>query len=47
MQLDTLSRVGNALRVTNEFEHDGLHGDLVFRHLYDKALNRGGLESLF
>ncbi len=36
MQLDTLSRVGNShYWVTNEFEHDGLHGDLVFRHLYD------------
>ena len=48
MQLDTLSRVGNShYWVTNELEHDGLHGDLVFRHLYDEALNRGGLESLF
>ena len=48
MQLDTLSRVGNShYWVTNEFEHDGLHGDLVFRHLYDEALNRGDLESLF
>ena len=48
MQLDTLSRVGNShYWVTNEFEHDGLHGDLVFHHLYDEALNRGDLESLF
>lgn len=48
MQLDTLSRVGHAhYWVTNEFEHDGLHGSMVFRHLYEEALNRGDLEELF
>ena len=33
--------------ITNEFEHDGLHGSLVFKHLYTEALNRGDLEELF
>lgn len=48
MQLDTLSRVGRSrCWVTNEFEHDGLHGTAVFRHLYEEALNRGDLEELF
>ena len=48
MQLDTLSRVGNShYWTTNEFEHDGLHGSLVFKHLYTEALNRGDLEELF
>ena len=48
MQLDTLSRVGNAHAwVTNEYEHDGLHGAGVFQHLYNEALNRGDLEPLF
>ncbi|NEG89869.1 alpha/beta fold hydrolase [Bifidobacterium aerophilum] len=48
MQLDTLSRVGNShYWTTNEFEHDGNHGDRVFRHLYAEALNRGDLEELF
>lgn len=48
MQLDTLSRVGNSHAwVTNEFEHDGLHGSLVFKHLWNEALNRGDLEELF
>lgn len=48
MQLDTLSRVGNShYWTTNEFEHDGLHGSVVFKHLYDEALNRGDLEELF
>ena len=48
LQLDTLSRVGNShYWTTNEFEHDGLHGPLVFKHLYDEALNRGDLEELF
>lgn len=45
MQLDTLSRVGASHAwVTNEFEHDGLHGDAVFKHLFDEALARGDLE---
>ena len=48
LQLNTLSHVGNAHAwVTNEFEHDGLHGDKVFKHLYNEALNRGDLDSLF
>ncbi|KFI46868.1 alpha/beta hydrolase fold [Bifidobacterium bohemicum] len=47
MQLDTLSRVGNShYWVTNEFEHDGLHGDKVFGHLYREALDRGDLADL-
>ena len=45
LQLDTLSRVGASHAwVTNEFEHDGLHGGVVFRHLFEEALNRGDLE---
>lgn len=48
LQLDTLSRVGNAKAwVTSEFEHDGVHGDVVFRHLLDDALNCGDLQALF
>ncbi|KAA8821715.1 alpha/beta fold hydrolase [Bifidobacterium vespertilionis] len=48
MQLDTLSRVGNShYLTTNEFEHDGLHGAVMFKRLYNEALNRGDLESLF
>lgn len=48
MQLDTLSRVGNSHAwVTNQFEHDGLHGNQVFGHLYREALDRGDLEGLF
>ena len=44
LQLDTLSRVGNAHPwVTNEFEHDGLHGDTVFRTLYEQARDAGHL----
>ncbi|NEG70182.1 alpha/beta fold hydrolase [Bifidobacterium choloepi] len=48
LSLDTLSRIGNSHAwVTNEFEHDGVHGDVVFRHLFDEALNRGDLAGLF
>lgn len=48
MQLDTLDRVGNSHAwVTNEFEHDGLHGSVVFKHLFDEALNRGDLRRIF
>ena len=48
MQLDTLSRVGNShYWTTNEFEHDGLHGCVVFKHIFTEALNRGDLEELF
>ena len=48
LQLDTLSRVGRShYWTTNEFEHDGVHGSVVFKHLFDEALNRGDLEELF
>lgn len=44
LQLDTLGRVGASHAwVTNEFEHDGLHGEHVFKHLLDEALGRGDL----
>lgn len=47
MQLDTLSRVGNSHAwVTNQFEHDGLHGNQVFAYLYRQALERGDLEDI-
>ena len=45
LSLDTLSRIGHSRAwVTNEFEHDGLHGSAVFRHIFQEALNRGDLE---
>jgi proline iminopeptidase len=48
LQLDTLSRIGRShYWVTNEFEHDGLHGDTVFRRLYGEALDRGDLAGVF
>lgn len=44
LQLDTLSRVGASHAwVTNEFEHDGLHGERVFSHLLELARDRGDL----
>lgn len=47
LQLDTLSRVGASHAwVTNEFEHDGLHGEGVFRHLFEEARDRGDLGGL-
>ena len=47
LQLDTLSRVGASHAwVTNEFEHDGLHGERVFRHLLEEARDRGDLRGL-
>lgn len=47
LQLDTLSRVGASHAwVTNEFEHDGLHGERVFRHLLGLARDRGDLRGL-
>ena len=47
LQLDTLSRVGASHAwVTNEFEHDGLHGERVFRHLLGLARDRGDLKGL-
>ena len=47
LQLDTLSRVGNSRAwVTNEFEHDGLHGDAVFRRLFEEARDHGDLRQV-
>lgn len=47
LQLDTLSRVGNSHAwVTNEFEHDGLHGDVVFKRLFEEARDRGDLNKV-
>ncbi|PJM74932.1 alpha/beta fold hydrolase [Bifidobacterium simiarum] len=47
MQLDTLSRIGRSHAwVTNEFEHDGVHGSTVFGRLYREALERGDLEDV-
>ncbi len=47
LQLDTLSRVGASHAwVTNEFEHDGLHGERVFRHLLEEGRDRGDLRGL-
>ncbi|MBE6469165.1 MAG: alpha/beta hydrolase [Coriobacteriaceae bacterium] len=47
LQLDTLSRVGTSRAwVTNELEHDGLHGTVVFRHLFEEARDRGDLSAL-
>lgn len=47
LQLDTLARVGASHAwVTNEFEHDGLHGERVFRRLLDEARDRGDLTGL-
>lgn len=44
LSLDTLSRVGRSHAwVTNEFEHDGVHGDKVFRYLLEQARDRGDL----
>lgn len=48
LQFDTLSRIGRShYWTTNEFEHDGVHGPAVFKHLFHEALNRGDLEGLF
>ena len=47
LQLDTLSGVGRSHAwVTNEFEHDGLHGSRVFPHLLALARDRGDLEGV-
>jgi pimeloyl-ACP methyl ester carboxylesterase len=46
LQLDTLSHMGASHAwVTNEFEHDGLHGSEVFAHLFAEAQKRGDLEA--
>jgi hypothetical protein len=43
LQLDTLSRVGNAQYwVTNEFEHDGIGSGRTFTALRDLVRDRGG-----
>ena len=43
LQLDTLSRVGNATYwVTNEFEHDGIGADRTFSRLRELVRDRGG-----
>lgn len=39
LQLDTLSRVGRShYWTTNEFEHDGVHGSTVFKHLVQRSV---------
>lgn len=48
LQLDTLANVGASHAwVTNEFEHDGLHGSRVFTHLFELARDRGDLERIW
>ena len=48
LQLDTLARIGRSHAwVTNEFEHDGLHGGVVFKHLFEEARDRGDLERVW
>lgn len=48
LSLDTLSRLGNAHAwVTNQYEHDGVHGNEVFAHLYKTMLDQGYLRELF
>ena len=47
LQLDTLAHLGNShYWATNEFEHDGLHGPVVFTQLYEQALDRGDLQGV-
>ncbi len=47
LSLRTLSSIGNAHAwVTNSFQHDGVHGDFVWQHLYDLASARGDLASI-
>lgn len=44
IQLDTLSRIGSShYWVTNDYEHDGVHGSNVFAHLLELAASRGDL----
>lgn len=43
----TLEHIGASHAwVTNEFEHDGVHGSQVFRHLYNEAMDRGDLAGI-
>lgn len=45
LSLDTLDHIGHANAwVTNKYEHDGIHGDEVFPHLFHVALERGDLD---
>lgn len=47
LSLKTLDGLGNSHAwVTNEFQHDGVHGTAVFRHLLDEASSRGDLASI-
>ena len=47
LSMRTLSRIPNSHPwVTTDFEHDGVHGDYVFRHLFELATARGDLEFL-
>lgn len=47
LSMRTLSRIPNSHPwVTTDFEHDGVHGDCVFRHLFELATARGDLEFL-
>jgi hypothetical protein len=44
LSLKTLEGLGGSHAwVTNEFQHDGVHGDVVFRHLLREASARGDL----
>ena len=48
LQMDTLSRIDRShVWVSNAFEHDGLHGSLVFSHLFKEARDRGDLAELY
>lgn len=47
LSLSTLEGVGASHAwVTNEFQHDGVHGTVVFRHLLEEASNRGDLAEI-
>jgi pimeloyl-ACP methyl ester carboxylesterase len=47
MQVDTLSRIGAShYWMTNDFEHDGVHGPSVFPHLLELARDRGDLAGI-
>ena len=47
LSMRTLSHIPNSHPwVTTDFEHDGVHGDYVFRHLFELATARGDLEFL-
>lgn len=48
LSLASLEHIGASHAwVTNEFEHDGIHGDSVFPRLYNEALDRGDLRAVF